>query len=101
MEIEGRFCRISQHQVDFSRPKVPRVYLDKNTTVALIHALFLQARTAPLQRPTNARERFLNKFSNRMRFTGRQNIIIWCWLLKNALHSFHIIARVAPIAPGV
>ena len=43
----------------------------------------------------------LDEFPHRMRFAGRQDIIVGLVLLKDAPHSFDIVAGVAPIALGI
>jgi hypothetical protein len=100
-ELGSRLCRIAKQHVDFGRPEVTGVYFDKDTAVARIYALFFQAGTFPFQAPADACKRFLDKFSNRMRLTGRQHIIVGHWLLNNEPHPFYVIACVAPITPGV
>src|SRR5262245_51681979 len=50
---------------------------------------------------SSVRERFFDKLSHRMGFTGSDDIIVWLLLLEHEPHCKHILLGISPITLGV
>ena len=77
----SRLGRIAQQIVYFGRPEIARVGFNV---------------LRPIE-PAACR-RYIQKFANRMRFAGRDHVIVRLGLLQHQPHRFDVVAGIAPIA---
>src|ERR1700680_2407580 len=66
----ARFAAIALQEVHFSRAEIARIDLHENIAVPLVIAYFINALSAPSDRPADMLKGALDKFAHRMRFTG-------------------------------
>lgn len=86
---------------DLGRPIVARVYFDENLAAPGIDAAFVRALPVSDDAAADAGKGLLGEFTHRMIFAGRQHVIARRRLLQHQPHALDIIARMAPVAPGV
>ncbi len=94
------FAWIPKQGIGFGRAKIARIDLNQHAPVTYVDAFFIQARATPFDRPADMGKCGFHEFPNRMIFAGCQDVIVWLRLLQNQPHTFHVISRVAPVAPS-
>src|SRR5438552_2670206 len=67
-ELLVRLRSIAEKEVDFGGPEVTGVDGDEDGACLAVEALLLDARSAPFDRPPDARERRLDEFAHGVRF---------------------------------
>ncbi len=87
--------------IDLGRPEIARIDLDQHAAVARIDAFLLDAGAAPFDLPADMGERLLDEFAHRMLLAGREHKIVGLVLLQHQPHAFDVVARMAPVAPGI
>src|SRR5262245_38852082 len=100
-KLTSRFRWVTNQIVHFCRAEIAGIYLDQDPPSTGVDPALRCALALPLNLASRAGKGLFHELSHRMRFAGRQNIIIWFGLLDDEPHAFNIIACVPPVTPGV
>src|SRR5579863_1406255 len=99
-QLLARFFGIADQQVDFRVPVIGGIYGDEHVARSNAVAFFLGLAPLPDDPTPNMTKCALDEFANRMRFSGRENVVVRFGLLQDAPHALDIVPRMAPVSLG-
>ena len=92
------FRGVADETVYLRWAKILRIYFDEDPASRSLDAALGFAFALPHDLATSACKGLFNKFSHRVGFSGRQNVVVRLRLLQHKPHTFDVIARVSPVA---
>ena len=100
-QLFARLRRVPEQGVDLGGPEVARVDLHPHLAGPRVPALLLDPLPLPHEVDAHLLEGELDELAHRVGFTRRQHVIARPVVVDDAPHAVHVVAGVAPVAPGV
>src|SRR6185437_16689907 len=91
-------CRIAKQEFNFRWSEIPFVDSNECASRRQVDADLVDAAPLKLQLDSHSRERAHAKFTHRVQFARRKNVIVGRVRLENAPHAFYVVTRKAPVA---